>query len=160
MLQAVFKMSAFSIDTRCQPTTPLINSKANNVLLQISPDWLRRLPNAAEVSKISWRSMWRIYDIIQTTEYCRVRTYSCFHGYKKCKNWPRNGRVIVEDKVALFLWLTVYTFTARNEAYYASQHRNHSTLDNESDIMTNRHTCRNHSMFGHQRHLMWYVFSQ
>jgi len=37
-LQAVFKMSACYTDTRCQPTSPLIN--VNNVLLEIFPDKL------------------------------------------------------------------------------------------------------------------------
>jgi len=36
-LQAVFKMAAFCTDTRCQPTSPLVNSSVNNVLLQIFP---------------------------------------------------------------------------------------------------------------------------
>jgi len=31
-------MSAFCIDTRCQPMSPLVNSTVNNALLQISPD--------------------------------------------------------------------------------------------------------------------------
>jgi len=32
----------------------------------------------------------------------------CFSWYKMCKNRWRNARVIVENKVAGFLWLTVY----------------------------------------------------
>jgi len=32
----------------------------------------------------------------------------CFHWYKKCKNPPRNIRDVVQNKVARFLWPTVY----------------------------------------------------
>jgi len=37
-----------------------------------------------------------------------VETHSCFHWYKKCKNPPRNMGVMVQNKVARFLWLMVY----------------------------------------------------
>ena len=42
-LQAVFKISAFCTDTRCQWTSPLINSNVNNVLLEIFSEALQEM---------------------------------------------------------------------------------------------------------------------